>query len=459
MSEINGGSVRVKSRRTAWTYLLLALLGFVLGSILVNMAAGRLSNGAPIQRAFNVGALETVTPVSLAPWWLVGRAQLDCQQFMPLASTQTSIVAAIARPKFVLGDRKVKPCSLLASYAERKRLSGNMRETSRNDGFFTAGSLTLPAIAVLGVPLTRWINVLLLVGAGGLGLWMMCTGKAQDVHRDRIAATACMMIASALVLAVPGSLTAIPTMAILLLSIFGVLRLLKQGRDGRDIILKLAPLVAAAMLSLDPTGGSVPVGFGCILLLARLVSTPGDKGATVLDAAGFYMLTVILCWLAFALCIGIAKGSPDAGEVLFNQLTALSEVGSLTALQAGTVGTYQWLSNDALLGPLGALDLMLTVLFGIATYSVVRPVSPAASLAEPLWTALIAIAPVVLWALLYPGYWSGNEDQYSLLAMWVVAIALSGPLCLLVEGARRLARKRKALPAPSAPASEASPFA
>lgn len=67
-----------------WRHILAALLAFALGSIAINFTATRASNGTAIQDGFASGALETITPVDLAPWWLVARAQLDCQQLMPL---------------------------------------------------------------------------------------------------------------------------------------------------------------------------------------------------------------------------------------------------------------------------------------------------------------------------------------------------------------------------------------
>lgn len=434
----------------AWASLGIALLLFIFGSIAVNMAASRASNGVAIQRAFSNGALETVTPVALAPWWLTSRAQLDCQQFMPLVSSKDDITSAISRPKFVLADRKVNACTLLASVAERKRLSGNMRETSRQDGFHTAGSLTLPAIAVLGIPLTRWINILLMLAASGAGLWAMSVGQAQDIRHDRIAATLCMTVVAALILAVPGSLSAIPTMAILLIGMFRTLRSQEKRKVGPETVLKLTPVVAAALISLDPTGGSVAVGMGCVLLLMRVVSAPAERGIAVLNAAGFYLLTVVLCWLLYAACVGISEGWQDAAGLLQKQILDLSEAGRPTDLLAAATGTYRWLSGETLLGPLGALDMLLTVLFGLASYAAVKPVSADSHRLEPLVTALIAIAPALLWAFLYPGYWSREEDQYVLLAMWIAGVASAGPLCLIVEGARRLARKRKAQSAPSA---------
>jgi hypothetical protein len=333
-------------RHGYWRFVAVALLLFMFGSIAANMVATRASDGAAIQKAFSDGALETITPVDLAPWWLLGRAQLDCQQFMPLAADRFDVPASIARPKFVLSDRKVNACTLLASVAERKRLSPNMRELLREDGFFTAGSMVLPALAVIGVHATRWINSALLLAAAVGGLWFACTSHSNGGRRDRIAAALCMMIGSAFLLAVPGSLTAMPTMALLVGSLCGVLYMLEKNTAGPERIAKLAPLLAAALVSLDPTGGSVPVGLGCILFLSRMLAPTDQDRTVVLRNGGVYVLTVVLCWLAYAAAAGMAGEWRDVPETLATLFLDVREVSWIGDLGAGALGTYQWLSGE-----------------------------------------------------------------------------------------------------------------
>ncbi|MES2271339.1 MAG: hypothetical protein V4533_10675 [Pseudomonadota bacterium] len=432
-----------------WRHILAALLAFALGSIAINFTATRASNGTAIQDGFASGALETITPVDLAPWWLVARAQLDCQQLMPLVSGNLTVGAAIARPQFALADRKVNACVLLASAVERKRLSGNMREVSRRDGFHTAGSLTLPAMAMLGVAATRWASALILLGATACGLWFICTAPAMGGRRDRIAATACMMGAAAFILAIPGSLTAIPTIALLVVSLVGILIALRKHGAAPDSLYVAAPFMAAALVSLDPAGGSVPVGLGCMMLLARMVAPTAADRPVVLRTAVLYMLTVLLCWFTYAALVGVTSGWNYAALVLRDQLMDTREAGRIGDFIAGATGTYKWLSGENLLGPLGAFDLLFTVLFGLMIYAAVEPLHPRAGRLEPLMTALLAVAPVVLWALLYPGDWRRAEEQYVLPLMWLIAIAMAGPFVLLIEFARRVARRRPASPAPA----------
>ena len=436
-----------------WRFVVVALLLFLFGSIAANMVATRTSNGGAIQRAFADGGLETITPVDLAPWWLLGRAQLDCQQFMPLAANRFDVPASIARPKFVLTDRKANACTMLASVAERKRLSTNMKELLRKDGFFTAGSTVLPALALIGINPTRWINVAALVAAAIGGLWFVCTGFGQGGRRDRVGATLCMMIASAFLLAVPGSLTAMPTMALLIGSLGGVLDMLQKNTAGPERIAKLSPLLAGALVSLDPMGASAPVGLGVILFLSRMLAPADDNRTVVLRNGGLYVLTVILCWLAYAVAVGMAVGWSDMPAILAGLFLDVREVGYFADLGAAATGTYQWLSGEAMMGPLGAFDFLFSIACGLLLYAAVDPLDQRPQRREPIITALIALAPILLWALLYPGHWRRAEEQYVLPLMWFTAVALAAPFSLLIEAARRVARSRSTLtlPAPVSP--------
>ncbi|MGK2911115.1 MAG: hypothetical protein ACSLE1_15135 [Sphingobium sp.] len=426
-----------------WKSIVTALLVFASGSVAVNMLAVRASDGTAIQRGFNDGALETITPVSLAPWWLTARAQLDCQQFMPLVSNNDDVASAVSRTKIVLSDQKANACTLVASMAERKRAGTNMRETQRHDGFHSAGSLTLPAISMLGIKATRWINVILLLTVAAAGLWFVFRKAAASAASDRVAATICMTVASGFILAVPGSLTAMPSMTLILASLMASFFLLVRGVEGWPFLLKLSPWLAVALESLDPLGGSVPVGLGCVMFMARMFAPLEVSRTTRLRPAMLYVGTIILCWLVYALLVLATDDWPSAAEALVQQAVGVGGKSLIDDLGAAITGAYKWISGENLLGPLGAFDLLFTLVLGLLIYCAVKPARTEGKWTEPMITALLTIAPVIMWAILYAADWRRAEEQYALPLVWLIAVALAGPFTLVIEGARRVARGRR----------------
>lgn len=187
------------------------------------------------------------------------------------------------------------------------------------------------------------------------------------------------------------------------------------------------------------------------MLMARMFAPPSVSLATALRPAILYVGTTILCWLVYALMVWATDDGPSAAEAIGQQImgVGVGNAGRIDDLRAAVTGAYKWISGDNLLGPLGAFNLLFTLLLGFVIYCAVLPARPDGKRTEPLMTALLMIAPIILWALLYAADWRRAEEQYALPLVWLIAVALAGPFTLVIEGARRLARRS------SKPAAEA----
>lgn len=422
-----------------------ALLALLFG-IALNLTAAKFVAPSVVTNAMAKGEIESRTPYKLAPWWLRTRAQADCLSVHRLYQTGRSALDSAISPR-LMNDRlgNARPCEVLAGYLFQPDME-RIGKRSDHSGMAAAGSFSMLLAAVIG---WRGVNIaqfLVLLAVVGTCTALYARGKLADC---RVVLLPSALATSSLALAIPGSLSLLPVVLVLLL--ISAMPLLVARYSHQPSLRIWLPAMAAALLwVLDPHAGSVVAGLA--VLLAVVLSERREFGHS--DGAASLVSYALAATFAQLMYIPLVLLSSEPGTTnLFLVLTELfadrSVAGWPFDIPAAMTKLFEWLGD----GPLHSRTLAFLFIWSLPfAIFAERPLDDQWQAGE--WaprlkqfaTSCLPLAPCIAWVLFHPGFVRRNPDDYALLVAvgGMVAIAAivrrlltaaKGPLKIAMEGA------------------------
>jgi len=371
------------------------------------------------------GQLESRTPYKLAPWWLRTRAQADCLSVHRLYQSSRTPLDSAVSPR-LMNDRlgNARPCEVLAGYLFQPDME-RIGKRSDHGGTAAAGSLSMLLAAVIGWRGVNIAHVLLLLAVSGTCVALF--SRVKQVPRTAVVLPAALAI-SALALALPGSLSLLPVVLVLLA--ISAMPLI-SARSGKPQALRIwFPAIAAALLwILDPNAASVIAGLAVLLAVVLSESDAGwrtDGGASLIAYALGATFTPLI-YIPLVL-FSSESGTANLWLVLTDLFADRSVAGWPFDIPSAMTKLFEWLGD----GPLHSRTLAFLCIWSLP-FAIFAGIRSENQPHEAEWRARLKqlaisslpLAPCIAWVLIHPGFVRRNPDDYALLVAVAGMVAIA----------------------------------
>lgn len=427
---------------------MIAAVFAVVIAIAINVAAPFAAPASSVLAAMDKGHIESRTPYDLAPWWLKTRAQADCSSVQGVFQSGSSAIDAALSPRF-LSDQlgNARPCEVLAGYLTQPN-SERIGKRSDSSGLNAAGSLSLLIVKLIGWRGTVVLHLAILLSVVAAAVFIPRRWRSVQFSGF---VPAVSLALSAIVLAVPGSITLLPVMVVLI--VLAMLPIFRQRYQRVAIILPAC--CAAALCVLDPRAASAVAGL--TVLMAALVSKRGHEADDLVPPVLSYVFAATITQL-FYLVLAVLFAKPGTSTFV----TAFIELFGDRSVQpwpfdipAAIVKVYQWIGDGPMYFRSLAFIFCWTALFVVVAGDRFSPSqAEAEGKSRQHIAARLPLVPVLAWILIYPGLLRRSPDSYVLLIVSVGMLVVI-QLISLRKGQFRAGPDGSALP-PQANLAEAA---